>query len=113
MGLRIAGLDAQHRVLSEVFQRWVERPRTELVDLLNHDEGAVLELSDGEVERSMPFDEFVDTYRDPQPAWDARSRRYAQLRRRLLDFDAYAEHEAGTSWRAELLGEEPQEPQPA
>ncbi len=103
--LRIAGLDAQHQVLSEVFQRWVERPRKELVDLLNHDEGAVLELSDPEIERSLPFDEFVDTYRDPQPAWDARTLRYAQLRDRVLEFEAYGEHEPGTCWQTQILGE--------
>lgn len=105
--LRIAGLDAQHRHLSEVFHRWVEVPRKELVDLLNHDEGDVLELSGDDVERSMPFDEFADTYRDPQPAWDARYERYAELRRRLIDFDDYGEHQRGMSWWQQILGDEP------
>jgi len=106
--LRIAGLDAQHRHLGELFHRWVERPRKELVDLLNQDEGDMLELSGENVERSMPFDEFVDTYRDPRPAWDARSQRYAELRRRVIEFDDYGSHRAGMSWWQQLLGDEPE-----
>lgn len=105
--LRIAGLDAQHRHLSEVFHRWVELPRKELVDLLNQDEGDVLELSGDDVDRSMPLDEFADTYRDPQPAWDARFKRYAELRRRLIDFDDYGAHRPGMSWWQQILRDEP------
>jgi len=103
--LRIDGLEAQRRILLDIFQAWIERPRAELVALLNRDEADAARLGREGIARSMPWETFVDTYRDPRPAWDERTRRYDRCRRQVLDFSD--DRQSAVDWWQRMLGAEP------
>ncbi|MCA9662649.1 MAG: hypothetical protein KC486_30190 [Myxococcales bacterium] len=108
--LHIAGLDAKRRALERIVHAWIERPRTELLELLNGDERDLVELARDGCERAMPWELFVDAYPDLRPRWSERWRIFERCRGALLGFDDYASRTAGMSWWQVMVGVDPPPP---
>ncbi|MEZ4383250.1 MAG: hypothetical protein R3A79_18120 [Nannocystaceae bacterium] len=108
---RIAGVDAKRRLLERVVHAWIERPRGELLELLNSDERDLVELARDDCQRAMAWELFVDAYPDPRPQWAARRRTFERARARLLAFEDYAGRDPAQAWWDAMVGDEPPPPE--